>query len=79
MEQRVRSEAGASPLLLHPSIRTVRIALSLVVLLVANLLPLLGVHRQRGAPPRSGVAMVDLCMCGFTPESVDLSRPGVAP
>ena len=43
MEQRVRSEAGASPLLLHPSIRTVRIALSLAVLLIANLLPLVGV------------------------------------
>lgn len=35
--------AGAVPLLLHPSLRTARRALSLATLLVANLLPLIGV------------------------------------
>ena len=42
----MRGEARAvstQPLLLHPSIRKARVLLSLAVLLVANLLPLLGV------------------------------------
>lgn len=46
MEQSVRGEAGAvstQPLLLHPSIRKARVTLSLAVLLIANLLPLVGV------------------------------------
>ncbi|MBN9168275.1 MAG: MFS transporter [Myxococcales bacterium] len=46
VDQSVRGEARAvstQPLLLHPSIRKARVLLSLAVLLVANLLPLLGV------------------------------------
>jgi hypothetical protein len=43
VEPGVRSEARAAPLLLHPSIRKARVMLSLAVLLVANLLPLVGV------------------------------------
>ena len=46
MEQSVRGEARTAPiqpLLLHPSIRKARVMLSLAVLLVANLLPLVGV------------------------------------
>lgn len=39
----MRGEGRAEPLLMHPSIRKARIALSLAVLLIANLLPLIGV------------------------------------
>lgn len=44
METSLRDDRrAAQPLLLHPSVRKARLVLSLVVLLAANLLPLLGV------------------------------------